>query len=166
MGVTLEYRSSFVVPSEKARRFLAAAEEFAQSRDWWSEPIWFSPIEERPKSWLTPLNNLIDRFLEIEGEPLSGFNKFSIPGGYTGDHGDFVEVDAFENELMGYLDCVAIVTFLAQWAPYCGCGWYISCIGEECGLITSRGEIEPKLTEFLDSFWKQGQFDPAEAHAK
>ena len=161
MGVCLGYRSTLPVTEATAATMIAEAESFAASREWWAEPVRFFPpdfSEVAPKGWFAPILNWIDSGLGISGTFIRGDTKISLAGGYSGPGGSYVEVDPLENELMGYVDCVAIVEFLKRLSRKHKVGWALENVGEPCGTISPEGMPDSQLFGFLQGF--TDEFEP------
>jgi hypothetical protein len=168
MGVSLSYRSRGVISEKHVALIMEDAKKLEESRRWWAEPIFFFPPDfgESPqkKGMWAMIMKVTDSVLGLSGAIMEGDTKFSIPGGYSGDNGDFVDVDAEENEIMGYFDVRAILTFLSTWSKVTSVGWQICCVGEPCGVIKEDGTMDAQLGEFVDSFLRHSPFslaDPA-----
>ena len=167
MGVSLTYKSRGFIAKKHVAQIMEDAKKLENSRRWWAEPIYFYPPDfgESPqKSMWGMISKMVDSLLGLSGAIMEGDTKFSIPGGYSGDNGEFVHVDADENEIMGYFDVCEILNFLAKWSKVTGVGWQMWCVGEECGIVKEDGTMDAQLAEFLDAFLRQSPFslaDPA-----
>jgi hypothetical protein len=124
MSVSLTYTSTKPVSAATRKAVEKEAARVNGERSWWCEGLIFFTDRKRPK-YLTGDTKLFYAF-----------------GGYSDDEGGFTEVDADDDNFMGFRDAKFIVGLLCQWSKTFGVEWVLEMADAELGTI-AKGVLTP-----------------------
>lgn len=125
MGVSLTYKTTTAVAAKVKAAILADAKRINRERNWWCEGLCF--FEPRPKT----------------GRVI-GDTKLFFAGVYSDEdeEGGLHDVDADDDDFMGFRDAAFIVRQLVHWSAEHGVDWTLEMSGVEMGTIRA-GTLDP-----------------------
>jgi hypothetical protein len=134
MGISLTYEPAGDLGALERHAVLADAQQLAESREWWCEPVCF-----------------------LDPETLAGDTKIFLPG-YTTKTGEYVKVTAEDDALMAAYDAKFILRVLTGWSKRYGFDWNIGVEGEPVGIVSPDGP-NPELLSMIAMIASNGASD-------